>query len=260
MSQSSDDSDRSAAAPVLGQKVLRPRQQVEEALRRAVLDGKLKIGDRLPSETELARQFSVSRPTVREALSSLQSQGLIRKTPGAGGGSFVQPVDHRALGQVLQESMHNLLRLGGVNFDEVAAVREHLEVPAVVLATLDRTDDQLAELHRILKEQKHRTVDDPMIAELDAKFHITIARMSGNRVLAALIYALHRESEPVSYLELSPEMGRESYAQHQRIVTAIENQDPEEGERAIRDHLAYLRTRIRKHVMANQRQPAGDAS
>lgn len=247
MRQSSDAS-RNTDTPVLGQKVLRPRQQVEEALRKAVLDGDLKIGDRLPPETELARQFCVSRPTVREALSSLESQGLIRKIPGAGGGSFVQPVDHRALGQVLQESMHNLLRLGGVTFDEVAAVRQHLEIPSVVLAALDRTEEQLEELHTLLEEQKHRTVDDPMIAELDARFHITIARMSGNRVLAALIYALHRESEPVSYLELSPEMGRESFLQHQRIVKAIEERDPQEAEESIKDHLAYLRINIRQHV------------
>ncbi|WP_037357267.1 FadR/GntR family transcriptional regulator [Amycolatopsis orientalis] len=235
------------STPVLGQKVLRPRQQVEEALQKAVLDGQLQTGDRLPPETELARQFSVSRPTIREALSALESRGLIRKVPGAGGGSFVQAVNHTALGQVVQESMHNLLRLGGLDFDEVAMVRQHLEAPAAVLAAQNRTDEDVARLREILAEQKRRTVDDPMIAELDAQFHVGIAKMSGNRVLAALIYALHRESEPVAYLDLSPKVGRETFAQHQRIVKAIENRDPEAAEKAITEHLTYLRAHLRKH-------------
>src|SRR5262245_39424721 len=108
-----DNADRGGpnGTAILGQRVLRPRQQVEEALRKAVLNGQLRTGERLPPEAELARQFRVSRPTIREALSALESQGLIRKVAGAGGGSFVQTVDHHALGEIVQESVHNLLRL-----------------------------------------------------------------------------------------------------------------------------------------------------
>jgi GntR family transcriptional regulator, transcriptional repressor for pyruvate dehydrogenase complex len=243
----SDDRDRSDVL-ILGQKVLRPRQQVEEALRRAVLDGRLRIGERLPAEAELARQFSVSRPTIREALSALESHGLIRKLQGAGGGSFVQAVDHNALGHVLQESMHNLLRLGSVSFGEVAAVRQYLEVPSVALAAVNRSEEDLQELRDILAEEKNRTVDDPLIAELDARFHTAIARMSGNRILASLVYALHRESEPVANLDLSPEVGRITVGQHQRIVEAIADKDPQKGEAAIIEHLTYLRGHLREHM------------
>jgi len=232
---------------IIGQKVLRPRQQVEEALRKAILSGQLRATERLPPETELARQFSVSRPTIREALSALESQGLIHKVPGAGGGSFVQSVDHHALGQVVQESMHNLLSLGTVSFDEVAMVRQYLEVPAAMNAAKNRTDADLDELRQIIDEQRSRKVDDPFIAELDARFHIAIARMSGNRVLASLVYALHSESEPVSYLDLSPEVGRTAFAQHRAIVKAISEQDPERASAAITEHLTYLREHIKNH-------------
>ncbi|MGW4335435.1 FadR/GntR family transcriptional regulator [Rhodococcus koreensis] len=228
------------AAP-LGRRVLRPRQQVEEILRTAVLDGQLRSGERLPPEAELARQFSVSRPTIREALSSLETQGLIRKTPGAGGGSFVQAVDHHALGQILQESMHNMLKLGTVTFNEVAMIRQYLEVPSAALAAANRTEADIQELRDIVQQQKTISVDDPGVPELDAQFHIAIARMSGNRVLASLVYALHRESEPVSYLLLSPEVGRDAVAQHQRIVKAIANQDTVAAETEIANHLTYLR-------------------
>jgi DNA-binding FadR family transcriptional regulator len=214
---------------------------VEEALRKAVFNGQLRTGDRLPPEAELARQFRVSRPTIREALSALETQGLIRKVSGAGGGSFVQAVDHHALGEIVQESVHNLLQLGTVNVDEVSMVRQHLEVPSAVLAARNRTDEDVAELRRILEEQKTRSVDDPAVPELDAQFHVAIARISGNRVLAALVYAVHRESEPVSYLDLSAEVGRETFLQHQAIVNAIADGDGAAAEEAITAHLTYLR-------------------
>lgn len=230
---------------IIGKKVLRPRQQVEEALRKAILSGQLRAGERLPAETELARQFSVSRPTIREALSALESQGLISKVPGAGGGSFVQTVDHHALGQVVQESMHNLLSLGSVSFNEVSLVRQYLEVPAAALAARNRTEEDLEELNSIIAEQRTRSVDDPMIADLDARFHIAIARMSGNRILASLVYALHSESEPVSYLDLSPDVGRDTFSQHRAIVKAISAQDPAAAEKAITEHLTYLREHLK---------------
>ena len=241
-----DGSEEAEGVPVLGFRVLRPRQQVEEAIRDAVLSGQLRTGERLPPEAELARQFHVSRSTIREALSALESQALIRRTPGAGGGSFVQIVDHHALGTLVQESVHNLIRLGSIDFDEVAMVRQHLEVPSAVLAALNRTDEDIAELRAILEEQRIRSVDDPAVPELDAQFHVAIARMSGNRVLAALVYAVHRESEPVSYLELSPAFGRTTFRQHQAVVTAIENRDAAAAEDAITAHLTYLR----KHIKA----------
>ncbi|MFT4288271.1 FadR/GntR family transcriptional regulator [Nocardioides sp.] len=233
---------------VIGQKVLRPRQQVEESLRKAILSGQLRSGERLPPETELARQFSVSRPTIREALSALETQGLINKVPGAGGGSFVQTVDHHALGQVVQESMHNLIQLGSVNFNEVSLVRQYLEIPAASLAARNRTDEDVAELKDIIDEQRSRSVDDPLIADLDARFHIAIARMSGNRILASLVYALHSESEPVAYLDLSPDVGRQTFAQHVAIVKAITVQDPEAAQAAVTEHLTYLREHIKNHV------------
>lgn len=240
---------------ILGQKVLRPRQQVEEALRKAILNGELKPGERLPAETELARQFSVSRPTIREALSALVTQGLIDKVPGAGGGSFVQTVDHKALGEILQDSMHNLLSLGSVSFDEVAMARQFLEVPSVMQAAQHRKDEELVELRAILKEQKSRSVDDPAVSELDAQFHVAVARMSGNRILASMVYALHRVSEPVAYLDLSPEVGRETFRQHQRIVTSIEEKDPTAARAAIVEHLTYLREHFVDHLESNGTLP-----
>lgn len=247
---SSTDTEMRTFSP---RQVLRPREQVEEQIRSAILSGELRSGDRLPNEATLAQQFSVSRTTVREALRALSTQNLIYKVPGAGGGTFVRSVDHQSLGVVLQESMHNLLQLGGIAFAEVAIVRQHLEVPSVRLAALHRTEEDLANLRRIVDAERVASVNDPSVPDLDAQFHGTIARASGNRVLAAFVHALHRETEPVHYLDLSPEVGRTTVRQHQKIMKAIVEQDPNAAERAIIEHLTYLREHITLPTVGNAR-------
>jgi DNA-binding FadR family transcriptional regulator len=235
------------AAKVIGRTVVRPRQQVEEMIRAAILAGELQSGEMLPPETELAKQFNVSRTTLREALRVLSSQRLIRKVPGARGGNFVQSVDYHSLGAVMSESVENLLALGTIQFDEVAHVRQLLEVPSVQLAAANRSGDELSRLKEIVQQQKTASVDDPRVPELDREFHTLIARASGNRVLASFVAALHHATEPVHYLDLSPEVGRETVRQHQRILRAIELQDPAAGEKAIIEHLTYLRKHISAH-------------
>jgi DNA-binding FadR family transcriptional regulator len=231
---------------VIGQKVLRPREQVEETIRVAILSGEFKTGDPLPPEAEVARQFGVSRTTVREALRALTTQRLIYKVPGSKGGNFVQLIDHNSLGSAMIDSLHNLLTLGSIRYTEVAEVRQYLEVPAVRLAAVSRTDEDLHQLRGIVSRQKTASVDDPEVPKLDEMFHSLIAQASGNRVLASLVSALHHETEPVHHLDLSPEVGRATVRQHQAIVDAIAARDADAGQDAIIEHLTYLR----EHLLA----------
>ncbi|GAB3563276.1 FadR/GntR family transcriptional regulator [Amycolatopsis endophytica] len=242
------DLRESQRSRVIGQKVLRPREQVEERLRVAILSGELKTGDLLPPEAELARQFNVSRTTVREALRSLTTQGMIYKQPGSRGGNFVQLLDHHSLGTAVIDSVHNLLTLGSIDFAEVAEMRQHLEIPAVRLAAANRGDEDVERLHDIVRRQKAASVDDPEVPKLDEQFHTLIAQASGNRVLASFVSALHHETEPVHYLDLSPEVGRATVRQHKVIVAAIEARDADAAEAAIVKHLTYLRRHLAQHA------------
>jgi GntR family transcriptional regulator, transcriptional repressor for pyruvate dehydrogenase complex len=178
-------------------RVRRPREQVEEQIREAILSGAFRQGDKLPSETQLAEQFSVSRTTVREALRALASAGLISKVAGVAGGSFVRSVDHHALEAVLGDSLRNVLRLGSITGAEVHQMRELLEVPAAGLAAEHRTADDLERLATVLGREKGTTVEDPAVPELDISFHSAVAAASGNRVLGSVVAALHGVARPV---------------------------------------------------------------
>jgi DNA-binding FadR family transcriptional regulator len=240
----SDSGSQRPAPRIIGQKVVRPRAQVEQKIRAAILSGELRGGERLPSEDELGKQFGVSRTTVREALRALCAQGLITKSPGVKGGSFVQDVDHESLGLILQESLDVRLKLGTLHPDEVAMVRQYLELPAVRLAAEHRSARDLAALREIVAREKSIAVDDSDVADLDARFHSTIAAASGNRAVASFVRALHAVAEPVHNLRLSPEVGRETVRHHQAILVAIDSGDPDAAEAAMLEHLGYLREHL----------------
>jgi GntR family transcriptional regulator, transcriptional repressor for pyruvate dehydrogenase complex len=220
--------------------VVRPRVQVEQQLREAILRGQFAQGDKLPPETELAQQFGVSRPTVREALGALVSAGLIRKIPGVAGGSFVNSVNPDSLSQMLRESMDTTLRLGTLQIGELTEVRKVLEVPSARWAAEHRTEHHLQELKAILQRQRTTTIDDPQIPEYDKAFHAIIGQASGNRLLAAFIGAVHAATHPVEYLNVTREVARKTVKQHMAIVAALEAEDGEGAATAMEEHLDYV--------------------
>jgi GntR family transcriptional regulator, transcriptional repressor for pyruvate dehydrogenase complex len=220
--------------------VVRPRVQVEEQLKEAILGGHFAHGDKLPPETELAERFGVSRPTVREALGSLASAGLIRKVPGVAGGSFVNSVNPQSLGQMLQESVDTTLRLGTLHIGELTQVRNVLEIPAARLAAEHRNDEQIAELRRIVEQQRSTTLDDPKIPDYDRAFHALIGELSGNRLLAAFISAVHGATHPVEYLEVTAEVAHETVKQHLAILRALESGDGDAAAQAMEAHLDFV--------------------
>ncbi|MDQ2650738.1 MAG: FadR family transcriptional regulator [Actinomycetota bacterium] len=205
-----------------------------------IVSGSLTDGHKLPPEVQLAEMFSVSRSTIREALRSLASAGLIEKIPGATGGSFVRRLDAQRFGAQIADLMDLLIKVGTAERDDVIAVRAMLEIPACRLAAENRTDQHLEALRSILHAERSTSVEAPDVPELDISFHGTIAAASGNTVLGSLVHALHSVTDPVRSVELSEEAGRQTVRQHSDIVQAIADRDPDAAETAIRAHLDYL--------------------
>lgn len=229
-----------AAEPFRAKQVLRPRAQVEQQIREAILRGDFRQGDKLPAETELAHQFGVSRPTVREALGSLVASGLIRKIPGVAGGSFVNSVTPDSLSSMLSESMDTIVRLGSLDVDELTAMRRVLEVPAASWAAHHRQEQHLAALQKIVERQRTTTIDDPDIVVYDRDFHVIISQASGNRLLSAFISAIHESTLPARFLCVTPEVGRETVKQHLAILGAIRAGSSSEAAEAMDEHLEYV--------------------
>ncbi|MCH1881401.1 FCD domain-containing protein [Agrococcus sp. ARC_14] len=224
--------------------VQRPRQQVETQLRRAILEGELAEGDRIPSENALAQSFNVSRATIREALRSLSEAGLLAKGHGTTSGMYVQSVDHNALSRIVAERLGAILDLGSVTPAEVSNFRDLLEVPSARLAAQHRSEASLAVLSEIIDQERSTTFDDPAVPEFNARFHSEIANASGNRVLAAFVAALHSTARPLAFVYIDEEFGRVAVGHHIALHHAIRDEDSEAAALAMRNHLDYLREHI----------------
>jgi GntR family transcriptional repressor for pyruvate dehydrogenase complex len=150
-------------------------------MRAAILGGQLRPGDRLPSESELATSFGVSRSVVREALKVLASSGLVTSVRGRDGGTFVVHVAGDAAAQSLAETLHLMLDLERINLTEVVEARRMVESACARLAAERRTGDDLEAMVRVL-EQASRDISDQEWLDLDVAFHNAEAAAAHNRV------------------------------------------------------------------------------
>jgi GntR family transcriptional repressor for pyruvate dehydrogenase complex len=243
--------DRSTDGVFHPKGVVRPRVQVEEQLRAAILSGELPAGHRLQSEAELARLFGVSRNTVREGLRSLETQGLISKIPGAGGGSFVQAVDQQSLSRVLQESVGTLIQLGTIGLDDLSALREYLEVPSARLAAERRSGEDVEALRSIVERQQallDRDFDTAENSKLNLEFHNAVARVSGNTLLNTFVSATHQAATSAQYATMGQAAWESNLEYHRDLVTAIANREPDKAESVMRAHLNYVRVNINQAI------------
>src|SRR5688572_15128536 len=94
-------------------------RQVADKIRTAIMDGRVQVDERLPTEEELARSFGVSRPTVREALKRLAAQNLIRSQRGPSGGTFVRRPDPEGLSSAITGAATLLVGIGAFDIDEI---------------------------------------------------------------------------------------------------------------------------------------------
>jgi DNA-binding FadR family transcriptional regulator len=224
-------------------------EQVAGNLRRAILAGELRPGERLPNEAELAASFNVSRTTIREALGTLVGERLIEKTRGLAGGSYVTEPSLDQLAETLQIGVQLLGRSEGFSVEEFIEIRTMLEVPAARLAAERRTDEDIAHLETTIpplsrahpdsrggrtgEVRRHRT---------ENWFHAAVVDTCRNRLLTLAIepifLVLQQQMNARSY---GPAYHREIVKQHREIVDVIAAGDPDRSGDLMRQHLDWLR-------------------
>ncbi|MGI9050453.1 MAG: FadR/GntR family transcriptional regulator, partial [Rubrobacteraceae bacterium] len=113
-------------------------QQIVANIRAAISSGELRPGDRLPPETDLARQLGVSRPTVREALKVLEALNVLESSTGPTGGTFIKSLDGTGVAEYLIDSISLLLDVHELTLEELWVARETIEVPVAGMAAVKR--------------------------------------------------------------------------------------------------------------------------
>jgi GntR family transcriptional regulator, transcriptional repressor for pyruvate dehydrogenase complex len=217
-------------------------EQVAESIRGHMQRAGLRPGDRLGREEDLARQFGVSRPTLREALRLLSSSHLIRASKGPGGGIFVAATAEEGIGRSVSDSVASMLSAQSITMDELLETRMLFEVPLVGLAAQRATEDDVERLRAVLAEADERPDDGDVVASVDARLHRLLSEIAGNRLAAAFTaWVVEVLQPPLRELVAPAVVESVLVEQHRDIVRAIERGDPAAAERAMREHLVYVR-------------------
>ncbi|HQO02580.1 MAG TPA: FadR/GntR family transcriptional regulator [Spirochaetota bacterium] len=218
-----------------------------------ILSGKISIGQKLPSERELAFQLGISRPVVHEGLLDLETKGLVTMVPRVG--TFVN--DYRKEGSL--ELLNSLVHYHEGNlapglFESLLSMRAHFEIEFARLAALNRTEEHLTEIKTLLAEE---TAADPehteKITEFDFRFHHLIALASGN-----LVYPLLLNSFKEVYTNLTSQFFRDIsvvsmvFSLHQKLYPALEQHNPKGAEKIMKEIISHGESHLRSLIVQRQ--------
>lgn len=217
----------------------RVSEKVATQLKDVIGQGIFRVGDRLPSERDLAEQMGVSRPSVREALQILTAQGIVETVHG--GGSIVKNFTD----QEIRRPIEIFIESDSARVLELTEVRALLETWAARKAAQNRSDAELERIRGYLEEMKRDFDIDQVRYEVDLKFHVEIAAACHNTIFVHLvdsIYQLTRYSIKLwrEDVFISKRAQEKILHHHQKIFGAIEKKDPDMAEAAMNEHLSFV--------------------
>lgn len=214
--------------------VARASSAIAEQIRTAIVTGRLKKGERLSPERELAEEFGVSRVTVRDALRSLEAMGLVEVKVGARGGAFVTAPN----GSKVAQTMSDMMMLSATSPEDIVEARLIVELGTVTLACARALDEDLARLRELCERGRDALASGTYTRELSWDFHALLARSAHNGAVDGLTQSFR------STLSMHPLRVREgtrahvlTVDEHLRIVEALEARDGAAARREMADHL-----------------------
>ncbi len=204
--------------------------QVAEQLAAPIHSGELVKGDKLPSERELASQLSVSRPTIREAITTLEVMGMVEVRPGSG--------------VYVKDSGTSLLKLpeNVPGPFEILEARKTLEPEVAAFAANRISDEQLEKLRQLLRDFGAPDLGPGEIENIDKAFHKLIAEATCNSALSGLVkwlWELRSKSQvSIKFYQRARDQGvRPAVEDHRAIIAALMARDENAARLAMREHL-----------------------
>lgn len=155
-------------------------------IRNAIIRGELSDGDTLPAESRLINEFEVSRPTIREAVRILESEGLVTVVRGARGGARVSSPNF----EMIRRAAGIALQANHVTIGDLYEMRTLIEPPAARLVAERNSEAAVPVLRQLIEEQMKHVSDRQAFAILVAEFHRQMIELSGNKTLNIFSQAL----------------------------------------------------------------------
>ncbi len=224
---------------------------IARRIQKAISEGRLVSGEKLPAERDLAKRLDVSRVSVREAYRSLEELGLLQVKRGAEGGAFISDVDH----EPVSRSLSLMLRLGRTSHEELTEARLLLEPPVARLAARRANREDLRRLGELVKKQEQAIKGNGNPRRYDLQFHRLIAECSKNLPLIIVMNSVaDLELEAISRIDISREVKKHTIDFHRRIVDAIRRRDGDAAYEIMLRHILDVQSRLRKAFVRQLRE------
>ena len=230
-----------------------PSAEITRHLLDYLLSGELAPGDKIPSERQLAQALEVGRSGLREAIKSLSLLGLLEVRQG--NGTYLSRSSSDLLPQVIEWG----LLLGEPRVYDLTEARTHIEITVAGLAAERRSQEHVGRLTEILDHMRSRERDIASYIEDDIAFHLEVARMSGNGVLASLVNSIQSLLRvwAARVLQAAGET-ESSLAMHVPIVDAIQRGDADAARDAMAAHMERATARLQTTLDAGQQAQPTD--
>jgi GntR family transcriptional regulator, transcriptional repressor for pyruvate dehydrogenase complex len=229
-------------------------EHIIEQIRKAILDGRLKPGDKLPSEKQLIDNFKVSKATLREALRSLEVLGFLEIRKGASGGPFVTEVDLKKA----RDCFTNFLHSKNLSLRNLSEVRLILEPYIAEKAALAIGEEDLKRLEKLIEEGdyflKHNIPIESRKNEIE--FHRIIAGVTGNPILMFILdFVENLLIDAKEILQPSEEFSRKVLNAHKRIYKALIERNVKKARSEMVRHVREVEKDL---VSSNEESHAGE--
>jgi DNA-binding FadR family transcriptional regulator len=222
-------------------------EQIALAIRSYIEENDLRPGDRIGTEHQVADEFGVSRPTLREALRLLAGSHLIRVSQGRGGGIFVESTPNEGMSRSVSESIATMLASKSVSLTELLDARMLLEVPLARLAAARAPEQTVRDLQAAIADAEGRPPESEEFRLADTRFHETLAHAAGNDLLVAFTRWTLEVLQPSLIEHIGTHIdGARIIEQHWAIVRAVQRGRPAAAENAMRRHLGYVADVLRE--------------
>lgn len=223
-------------------------EQIAERIQQDISDGKLKAGDKLPPERELASLLKVNRATVREAIHLLRERGLVERKNGRGTRIVAMLPDN------VGAAIDRFFVSNNCSRKELQEFRDIFEPKVAAFAATNARPEDIRKIGIVLRdlELAWESQDPVQLAAADAQFHLALAAASHNTLMLAVATGIHIVLERFMKMSHASVQSEESFRTHRLIYRAVAQHDPLKAERAMQQQLEKGEQAIVRHAKRAQ--------
>ncbi len=214
----------------------RAYEAVVSQLQSLIVTEKLRPGDRLLPERDLAARFGVSRTAVRDAILVLEERGLVEVRPGAG--TFVV-LD---VSDAVRESIGLLLEVEKSSFEHIHEVRRIFEIEMATLAAERATLDDIQTLERAYAAMDQSPPNSRLYVEADQEFHLTLAKATHNDIFLTLLAPIIEKLQEFRYVLAAhvPESPRRAQEYHRMLLDSVRSRNRSGARDSMKQHMRQI--------------------